>query len=84
MRDGLEGTNERLVRLLAVIDDAYVGVRAGVVEALGTMGKDAATAVPHLIKALGDSSRDVRKEAAKALGLVGPPAVEAIPALTRR
>jgi len=56
--------------------------RTAVVQTLGRFGPAAASAVPDLIKAIGDEQQLVRELAAIALGKIGPDAKAAIPALT--
>jgi HEAT repeat protein len=57
--------------------------RLACLQQLGKSGKAPKSAVPDLVKALGDSDADVRVLAAYVLGQIGPDAKEALPALTR-
>jgi HEAT repeat protein len=83
MEEATSVPDERLEKLIAVINDPHVSVRGSAVVAIGTIGPAASDAVPHLVAALGDESRDVRKEAAKALGLIGTTASAAVLALRK-
>lgn len=57
-------------------------VRANAAEAIGRLGRDAASAVPNLLVAARDKRLAVRIRAVHALGTVGPEARAAVPVLT--
>jgi HEAT repeat protein len=68
--------------LIESLKDNSEFVRAQAALALGTNAKDAASAVPRLIRLLSsDHSHDVKRKAARALGLIGNRS--ALPALKR-
>ena len=56
-------------------------MRIAAIRALGGFGREAAEAVPQLVRALGDDDPRVRWFAIEALGLIGPEAKDAVPAL---
>jgi len=58
-----------------------LALRGYVVMALGSIGPEAAEAVPALAQALEDENWEVREAAALALNMIGPAALEAVPAL---
>jgi HEAT repeat protein len=64
------------------LSSSRTAFRFQAVHTLGTLGKDAASAVPDLMQALKDPVADVRLAAIRALGAVGPDARDAVAALT--
>jgi HEAT repeat protein len=71
----------RLWRLVEMLKDADEFVRQRAADALGSIGPNAAEAVPALAGALEDPDAVVRSSAAAALGSIGPNAAGAVPAL---
>jgi HEAT repeat protein len=83
---------ETVVALLAVLSDDRSYVRRSAVEALGHLGAEAKSAVPHLVPKLecgndtsgdrrGDPSTEVRREIVLALGRIDPEAKPVLAAL---
>ena len=58
-------------------------LRIAAIRALGGFGREAAGAVPQLIRSLGDDDPRVRWFAIEALGLIGPEARAAVPSLVQ-
>jgi HEAT repeat protein len=54
------------------------------IDQLGTLGEDAAPAVPALVKALANPEAEIRWHAARGLGSIGAPAKSAVPALVEK
>jgi HEAT repeat protein len=76
-----DGGIEVLPSLIAALDDR--DARYWALLAVGEMGPQAGTAVPALVKALGDDRPEVRLQAAIALGEIGPDAKSAVGAITK-
>lgn len=71
---------EAIPDLVLALEDQDPVKRKESAQALGCIGKEAATAIPALTQTLGDEKKWVRIAAARALGQIGP---EAIPSLTQ-
>jgi HEAT repeat protein len=91
-KDGDEGTRNVAMRVLRAIGpDAIPALLEAVKDrdndyaflALGSMGPEAKSAVPELVKLLSDPSSQVRQRSARVLGMIGRPAKEAAPALRK-
>jgi HEAT repeat protein len=67
--------------LLGANDKTGDPLRIAAIQALGSFGREAAAAVPQLVRALRDKDSRVRWFAAEALGLIGPDAKAGVPAL---
>ena len=67
--------------LAAKLDDPNIGVRDSVAIAIGTIGNEAASAVPALMRALGSERVDDKVHLGKALSRIGPAARPALPVL---
>jgi HEAT repeat protein len=80
----LRSMEDTLRQLARGVSDRDVLVRLAALDALETLGKDAASISPVLVRALGDPNRFVRWSAARTLGKAGPvhPETE-VPALAR-
>ncbi len=74
---------ERLNPICDLAEDKESAVRVEAVTAIGTIGKDAAAAIPVLIKALGDPEPNVVARAAWGLGRMGSAALAAVPILQK-
>ncbi len=64
--------------LIAALGHPETHVRRRAVAAIEAMGKEAARAVPHLLRSLHDTEEAVRHQAILALGRIGTPAVEGL------
>jgi HEAT repeat protein len=78
-RPSFEGKS--VEELKAMLADADPKVQAQGAYGLGQKGREAAAAVPGLVKALASNDAQVRQYAARALGRIGPEARAAVPAL---
>jgi hypothetical protein len=76
----LEASQRALIAGYRLLHGAKVEAQLRLAMQLGQLGKDAAAAVPDLVKALALDAR-VAREAVTALGMIGPAAKEAVPAL---
>lgn len=77
-RDLRQGALRLLIDMLTDKDGSQ---RASAAEALGRIGPEARSAVPHLIRIAQDKKSGAQDEAIGALGLIGPEARAAVPAL---
>ena len=72
-----------LTAMIAALEDSDARVRALAAQAIGTLGSEAAAAVPALISLLGSADEGSRNSACIGLRGVGPAAKEALPALRK-
>ncbi len=63
------------------VEDDANSLRELAAECIGTIGKDAAIAVPVLMRSINDPSESMRRKTVAALGRIGPAAQLAIPTL---
>jgi HEAT repeat protein len=78
---GLYFLPQNLQETIQALHAPFEVARREAVLTLGKYGHEPALLVPHLIRALGDSSDTVKAAAARTLGQIGPAATNALPAL---
>ena len=71
--------NLSLVKLLGSLQDADSVVRVHAAFAIGSLGQDAAPAIPVLVELIRFGDAHERKLAVTTLGLIGPAAADALP-----
>ncbi len=81
-RSGAELPDGTIEQLTAYLSEPDRDIRSSAIHALAELGRDAAPAIPGLVKNLSDESAAIRADSARALGMIGEPlGASAIPAL---